>query len=136
MSQIAVSVPEAFDPICRDLLSRRKEGAVVLLSGVLGAGKTTFVRRFALALETTDVASPSFGVMHEYAPNLRHFDLYRVGSEAFFARGLQETLDSGWNFIEWADKKIEDYLKNNAIAYVKINIELKDNLRLVSVGDE
>ncbi|MDR2153083.1 MAG: tRNA (adenosine(37)-N6)-threonylcarbamoyltransferase complex ATPase subunit type 1 TsaE [Helicobacteraceae bacterium] len=136
MRQISAANPEALDPICADLLSRFKDGTIALLSGVLGAGKTEFVKRFALALGVTEVASPSFGIMHEYAPNLRHFDLYRVGSETFFARGLQETLESGWNFIEWADEAIENYLKKNAIAYIKIAIELRGDLRLISIYDE
>ncbi|MDR1452145.1 MAG: tRNA (adenosine(37)-N6)-threonylcarbamoyltransferase complex ATPase subunit type 1 TsaE [Helicobacteraceae bacterium] len=135
MTRTIAENPEDFDPICRWLLASRKEG-IALLSGVLGAGKTTFVKRFALQLGLTEAASPSFGIMHEYAPNLRHFDLYRVGGEAFFARGLQDTLESGWNFIEWADKAVEDYLQKGGASYIKIHIDLDGDKRVANLYDE
>jgi tRNA threonylcarbamoyl adenosine modification protein YjeE len=131
MTQTLVKTPQDFDPICRDLLARYPSGAIALLSGVLGAGKTAFVKRFASIVGITETASPSFGIMHEYAPNFRHFDLYRVGSETFFARGLHETLESGWNFIEWADEAIENYLSKISAQCVKIAIELDGDRRLV-----
>ncbi|MDR2033952.1 MAG: tRNA (adenosine(37)-N6)-threonylcarbamoyltransferase complex ATPase subunit type 1 TsaE [Helicobacteraceae bacterium] len=136
MNKKLAKSPEDFDPICRDLISRYQDGIVVILSGVLGAGKTAFVKRFALAFSAKEAASPTFGIMHEYAPNLRHFDLYRIGSEDFFARGLYEELDSGWSFIEWADETIENYLKKSAIKFIKITIELDGDLRLIGVYDE
>src|SRR3954471_19859700 len=58
-------------------------GDVVLVSGELGAGKTTCVRGAARALGVTEpVTSPTFvvGHLHE-APRARvaHLDLYRLG---------------------------------------------------------
>src|SRR3954466_3143282 len=58
-------------------------GDVVLVSGELGAGKTTFVRGAARALGVTEpVTSPTLVVGHLYeAPGARvaHLDLYRLG---------------------------------------------------------
>ncbi|MDR0746963.1 MAG: tRNA (adenosine(37)-N6)-threonylcarbamoyltransferase complex ATPase subunit type 1 TsaE [Helicobacteraceae bacterium] len=122
-------LPEDYDPICRDLLSRFKDGAVVLLEGALGSGKTAFVKRFALCLGAGEAISPTFGIMHEYAPNFRHFDLYRVGSKGFFERGLHEFLGDGWAFIEWADAPLARFLQEEEIEFFTIAFKLEDNCR-------
>lgn len=68
-----------------DLASRLVMGDVVLLHGDLGAGKTVFVKGLAegLGLDPSDVASPTFALVHEYGPEGRppllvHADLYRL----------------------------------------------------------
>ena len=61
---------------------RLAPGDVVLVSGELGAGKTTFVRGALRALGVTEpVTSPTFVVGHLYegaAGALAHLDLYRL----------------------------------------------------------
>jgi tRNA threonylcarbamoyladenosine biosynthesis protein TsaE len=55
----------------------------LLLSGPLGAGKTTLVRGLVAALpgaHEAEVSSPSFNIVNMYPtrPQVAHFDLYRV----------------------------------------------------------
>ena len=56
---------------------------MLLLSGDLGAGKTTFVRGLAegLGIDPDEVSSPTFTLLHEYRGGrltLYHADLYRL----------------------------------------------------------
>lgn len=55
---------------------------IILLSGTLGAGKTTFVKGIARAMGiSTPIVSPSFQIICEYTEKnmtLVHIDLYRV----------------------------------------------------------
>jgi tRNA threonylcarbamoyladenosine biosynthesis protein TsaE len=60
-------------------------GDVVLISGELGSGKTTFVRGAARALGIEGpVTSPTFTIGQVYAgsPEVAHLDLYRLNSLA------------------------------------------------------
>jgi tRNA threonylcarbamoyladenosine biosynthesis protein TsaE len=85
-------------------------GAVVALTGPLGAGKTHFVRAIVegLAGDGRRVSSPTFALIHEYEARLPvyHFDAYRLPNEAAFAElGVGEYFDgAGVCLVEWADR--------------------------------
>jgi len=84
-------------------------GAVVLLSGTLGAGKTAFVRGMArgLGADPEDVSSPTFAIVHEYRGGrlpLFHVDLYRLTPAAADDLGLHEMgVGEGVLAVEWPD---------------------------------
>ena len=80
-------------------------GDVVLLSGPLGAGKTTLTRAMIRALGWQgQVRSPTYNLIHTYAtaPPAMHADLYRV--ESAVGLGMEEYLDSHLCLIEWPDR--------------------------------
>lgn len=62
-----------------------KSGDTVLLTGELGAGKTTFVRGILKGMGYHGiVVSPTFSLVESYpigAVNIHHFDLYRLENE-------------------------------------------------------
>ena len=104
--------------LARRLATRLRPGDVVALHGMLGAGKTCFVRGLAegLGLDPAAVSSPTFVLWHEYGdgtgPRLVHVDAYRVAdSDELSGVGLQETLEAGDAIvaIEWAER-VEDLL--------------------------
>ena len=68
-------------------------GAVMLLEGDLGAGKTTGVRAIARGLGVSDEAtSPTYALVHRYAGRrgpVFHLDCYRL-------RSVDEAADLDW----------------------------------------
>jgi tRNA threonylcarbamoyladenosine biosynthesis protein TsaE len=87
------------------LAAELSAGDVVLVSGELGAGKTTFVRGACRALGVTaTVTSPTFTIGQLYAgsPDVAHLDLYRLdGAEP----GLLEDYltPERIGFLEWPE---------------------------------
>jgi tRNA threonylcarbamoyladenosine biosynthesis protein TsaE len=88
-----------------ELAGRLSRGDVVLVSGELGTGKTTFVRGACRALGVDGpVTSPTFTIGHVLGgdPEVAHLDLYRLGSLA----GEDPAL-------------LDDYLTPDRIAFVE-----------------
>lgn len=93
--------------------------------GVMGAGKTTFIKAICEELGVRDVVnSPTFAIINEYTSGegspIYHFDFYRIKSP-------QEAIDFGLNdylysknlcFMEWA-QEVEALLPDH---YVKVLI--------------
>ncbi|KAF0196793.1 MAG: hypothetical protein FD169_772 [Bacillota bacterium] len=111
-------------------------GEVIILSGELGAGKTTFAQGVARGLGVTDyVTSPTFTLIHTYHGRLTlvHCDFYRL-------KNLQEAMDIGFLdylvsdsivLIEWGEAYIELMPKD----YLHITIEPHGEGRLLQVSE-
>ena len=85
-----------------------RAGDVVLLSGELGAGKTTLAKGLAAGLGVDDsyvVTSPTFTLLNIYPGRLDffHADLYRLGSGEAEDLELLEEAAGGVLAVEWAD---------------------------------
>ena len=94
--------------VAADLARRLDPGAVVLLYGQLGAGKTAFVRGFVRGrgVAMDEVSSPTFTLIQEYGGGaVYHVDLYRLQPAEVDDLGLEELPESGGLLcIEWADR--------------------------------
>jgi tRNA threonylcarbamoyladenosine biosynthesis protein TsaE len=90
-----------------------RSGDIVLLSGQLGAGKTTFVKGVAKGLGVTErVTSPTFTMVREHAchndrgiATLQHCDVYRVSSlDEVLDLALGELVEeSAVALVEWGE---------------------------------
>jgi len=86
---------------------------VVVLTGELGAGKTTFVQGVAAGLGATEhVASPTFMLVREYVSGrvpLAHVDLYRLDREQDVIDLALDELEDGERvlLVEWGDPVAE-----------------------------
>lgn len=74
-----------------------RPGAVVLLRGELGAGKTTLARGLALGAGFKGrVSSPTFALAHVYRGKrltVHHLDLYRLARGEHLEVGIEELLE-------------------------------------------
>ena len=104
------SIEQTF-AIARELVEvHLKLGDLVLISGEMGAGKTTFVQGMASAMSINQtINSPTFTKLHIYNGDwtLNHLDLYNISSlselESFGIYDYIET-DAGVSVVEWWHK--------------------------------
>lgn len=93
-----------------DLARALLRGDLVLLSGDLGAGKSTLARAIIRSLAQDpdlDVPSPTFTLVQAYETALpvSHFDLYRLGDPSELDElGLEDALATGIALVEWPER--------------------------------
>lgn len=95
----------------RELGVRLKAPVLILLSGELGAGKTTLTKGIVSGIGAAgeeEVTSPTFTLVHKYEHGARvyHVDLYRIGDfHDLETLGLEDLLaEPGVVIVEWPDK--------------------------------
>jgi tRNA threonylcarbamoyladenosine biosynthesis protein TsaE len=95
----------------RELLNALPEdlaGWMLLLTGELGAGKSTLARAFIKAAgHAGAVPSPTYTLVEPYnlaRGNIYHVDLYRVSSEEELRYLGWDELDDGCRIVEWPDR--------------------------------
>jgi tRNA threonylcarbamoyladenosine biosynthesis protein TsaE len=103
--------------------------AILLLSGDVGAGKTTFVSFFCKTFSIESVQSPTYSVHHRYSSPeviIDHFDLYRLETEEEVeSSGFYDLLadKADYKIIEWPDRiEFENYPLDKKIYILKLNI--------------
>ncbi len=86
-----------------------RAGDLLLFTGEIGSGKTTFIQALAKNLGITEaVTSPTF-VLHTIYESgrilLSHVDLYRLNTDAEVESvGFEDYLDTAVTAVEWADR--------------------------------
>ncbi len=95
----------------REIGARLKPPALVLLSGDLGAGKTTLTKGIASGLRAAredEVTSPTFTLVHKYGGSapVYHVDLYRIADfHDLETLGLEDVFaERAVVIVEWPDK--------------------------------
>ena len=95
--------------LARTLAANAAVGDAFLLTGPLGAGKSTLARAFIRARAgdpTLDVPSPSFTLVqtYDFDPPIAHFDLWRLSGSADIQELGFESALAGIVLVEWADR--------------------------------
>ena len=103
---------------------------LILLSGDLGAGKTTLANGFFTAIlpQPTAILSPTYTYMNEYLTDrpCYHFDLYRIEHEHQLDElGLRDFLlnSHALRLVEWPEKVPDLY----ALADLVIELKRQEN---------
>ncbi|WP_395656696.1 tRNA (adenosine(37)-N6)-threonylcarbamoyltransferase complex ATPase subunit type 1 TsaE [Nocardioides sp.] len=107
-----VQVPdaEAMRGLGRSLAGQLAPGDLIVLSGELGAGKTTFTQGLGAGLGVRgDITSPTFVIARVHpstvgGPDLVHVDAYRLaGLDELDDLDLDASLDEAVTVVEWGE---------------------------------
>jgi tRNA threonylcarbamoyladenosine biosynthesis protein TsaE len=133
--------PEETEAVAAELAVALRPGDVVLVSGELGSGKTTFVRGAARALGVrVPVRSPSFTIARRYEDGrvpISHLDLFRLAQaqevEEDPALLDDELAPDRVAFVEWPEAGGPGF--EHARVAARVHLEhLGGDRRRVSVG--
>nr|WP_275581280.1 tRNA (adenosine(37)-N6)-threonylcarbamoyltransferase complex ATPase subunit type 1 TsaE [Enterococcus lemanii] len=109
---IVLNNPEETSYFAQVIGNMAVSGDNLILTGDLGAGKTTLTKGIALGLGIEQmIKSPTYTIIREYHQGrlpLYHMDVYRIG-EGASDLGLEEYFEGdGLSVIEWGNLLAED----------------------------
>ena len=116
---LSVDGPERTQALAERLGARLRAGDLLVLTGELGAGKTTFTQGLGRGLGVRPgIISPTFVLVRRHpnvpdgprpgGPDLVHVDAYRLESAAEVDDiDLEDTVDSAVTVVEWGAGKVE-----------------------------
>jgi tRNA threonylcarbamoyladenosine biosynthesis protein TsaE len=110
--EFTTNSPEETIAVGRQLASLLTPPKVVVLTGDLGAGKTTLVKGIVHGFQAAseeDVTSPTFTLIHEYrgpSATVYHIDLYRIDTpKELDTLALDDLMtENSVLLIEWGEK--------------------------------
>jgi tRNA threonylcarbamoyladenosine biosynthesis protein TsaE len=124
----------------RRLAASLRAGDLVLLSGGLGAGKTTLAQGIGDGLRVRGpVTSPTFVIARVHpplgdGPPLVHVDAYRLGGLGEVDDlDLDASLDESVTVVEWGEGKVEDLSDERLEVVLRRPDSTGDESRTVSV---
>lgn len=117
-----------------------RPGDLLILSGDLGAGKTTFVQGMGAGLGVTEqITSPTFVIARVYptsvGPDLVHVDAYRLGSSLELDDlDLDSDLGAAITVVEWGEGKVEQLSEDRVVITIARSDSDDDETRVMSVA--
>ncbi|MDQ7056461.1 MAG: tRNA (adenosine(37)-N6)-threonylcarbamoyltransferase complex ATPase subunit type 1 TsaE [Persephonella sp.] len=131
---LEVKSPDQLRQFASRISSCLRGNEVILLTGDLGSGKTTFTRFLVSSIDSEageDVNSPTFSVMNVYETGrfpVFHIDLYRVRQF-----DISDILGNGLVIVEWPDESMYE-IENIPVVIVDFfvtgDMERKIKIRL------
>ena len=135
--ELVVDDAAAMRALGRALSARLRAGDLVLLSGPLGAGKTTLAQGVGEGLGVRGpVTSPTFVIARVHpalgdGPDLVHVDAYRLGGlDELDDLDLDTSLDSAVTVVEWGAGLAE------GLADSRLEVVIERTVGDAPVGDE
>ena len=126
MSPVVVADREAMHRLGERLAGMLAPGDLVVLSGGLGAGKTTLTQGIGRGLCVRgDVTSPTFVIARVHpstigGPALVHVDAYRLSSLVEVdALDLDTSLETSVTVVEWGEDKVEGLAENRLVVHLE-----------------
>lgn len=138
---LTAETPEAMRALAARIGAACVGGDVVVLTGDLGAGKTTFTQGLALGMGITSaVTSPTFVISRVHpgadgGPALVHVDAYRLGSLAELDDlDLEADLADSVVVVEWGDGLAEGLSPNGLDIVLTRSDDPADDVRGVEIS--
>ncbi|ALO66056.1 MULTISPECIES: tRNA (adenosine(37)-N6)-threonylcarbamoyltransferase complex ATPase subunit type 1 TsaE [Arthrobacter] len=128
--EFSTSTAAQTQQLAENLARLLQAGDLIILSGELGAGKTTFTQGLGRSLGVREgIISPTFVLVRIHpnlpdgpnpgGPDLVHVDAYRLGSPGEIDDiDLENTMDSSVTVVEWGAERVEH------LAASRLEIEL------------
>ena len=125
MSAVLVEDRDAMQELGERLAAALRPGDLVVLSGGLGAGKTTLAQGIGRGLRVRGaVTSPTFVIARVHpstngGPALVHVDAYRLSSlDEVDDLDLDASLESSVTVVEWGEGKVEGLAQDRLLVRI------------------
>jgi tRNA threonylcarbamoyladenosine biosynthesis protein TsaE len=142
-AELTIASPEQMRELGRRLAKLVRAGDLVMLSGELGAGKTTLTRGLGEGLQVRGaVTSPTFVIARVHpslvaGPPLVHVDAYRLGGglDEMEDLDLDVSLPESVVVVEWGEGKVEELTDERLHVTIHRAVgDTVDEVRRVSVA--
>ena len=138
MRELTVPTADDMRALGERLAAQLRPGDLVVLTGDLGAGKTTLVQGLAAALGVTEpVLSPTFVIARVYRSGrlpLVHVDAYRLGSAVEVEDlDLDASVEESATIVEWGEGLVDDLATDRVVLRILRSDDAADETRRVMV---
>jgi tRNA threonylcarbamoyladenosine biosynthesis protein TsaE len=136
--ELTIPTPEDMRALGERLAAELRPGDLVVLTGDLGAGKTTLVQGIAAALGVTEpVLSPTFVIARVYRSGrlpVVHVDAYRLGSVVEVEDlDLDASVEKSATVVEWGEGLVEDLTSDRLVLEIRRSEDAADETRRIVV---
>jgi tRNA threonylcarbamoyladenosine biosynthesis protein TsaE len=136
---LLVATPEEMRALGERLAASARPGDLIVLTGDLGAGKTTLVQGIGAGLGVgTAVLSPTFVIARVHRDGrfpLVHVDAYRLGSvEEVDDLDLDADLEASLTVVEWGEGLVERLAADRLEVRITRSSRTDDEVRHVRIS--